>query len=292
LVLLSTGKADETSGVQPYSIGRKAEEGAGVQPYIIDGIGWDIRQHPYDVHIQRSNSTNFFPSGDSWGCSGVILDETLVCSTAHCFEEATVGPFTHVRVIAGANSINDNDFTVGTQTRTLEKADIQTHPRHVQYNYAHDFACMVMDPPLPFSEWIGSIDLPAQKKDYCELKSPVFYEFDSSSNSDNCVISGWGVRDASNLNQRSWWPGKATPVILDNAGCGAWSCYGENVICIDGSGPRACLNDGGSSLVCEKDGRKVLAGISSYLVGSCDSETFPEIYTSIQTQFDFIQSFL
>jgi len=260
-----------------------------IEADIIGGVQQNINESRYLVHVQTSqDQTNF----NQYHCGGVILSPDLVCSAAHCFDETIVPAFEYVRIVAGTNTLHPDFPLPGTQHRILHKSEIITSPKYQVFTDGYDFACMVVNPPLGFTDNIGMIGLPIKESATLTLP-PVYYDFDGS-DVGNCQVLGWGIHNENNLNSYSWRPRMGVPVVLDDTQCHQqFQCIKDRIICISQTNPRNCFADSGGPMVCTKDGKLVLAGISSFGATNCDSSSsHPSVYVAVSAHHNFLATLL
>ncbi|KAL0812055.1 hypothetical protein ABMA28_009445 [Loxostege sticticalis] len=221
-----------------------------------------IEDYPYVVSIQKNR--------EHW-CSGALLNQRLVITTANCiWKSARV---TRLRVRAGSRHTDHG----GQQARIQE---IMKHPMwNIRRNPDFDVAMLLLDNWIRFSHSVHAVDLPNR------VMMPVF---------DDVWVASWGSDRRDGVYDK-----KAMSLqvfharLMDRAKCNnVTQRFGvsvtENFICLAQTARRApCTRDTGAPAV--SDG--VLWGLASWGIRKlCGTERFPAMfsYLASQSNMDFI----
>ncbi|XP_006814877.1 transmembrane protease serine 9-like [Saccoglossus kowalevskii] len=231
---------------------------------IVGGSDATLGNWPWDVVLYVEDSHN---------CSGIIIDEHWVMSSAKCMYNYESDP----PVLA---DVSQFEFSAPLQLHVSGVDSIHLHPEYI----STDLALLHTPSTLPFNDYVRPVCMATtENKDF-------FPE------GKTCFITGWGKLGdnqeyATNLQE-------AEMVIINKAICRfVFSMFNllipDNRLCVSyqGNVTGPCLLtflDTGSSLVCQKDdGRWYLAGIISFFIGKCGS-LIPAVYTSVTSELSWI----
>lgn len=227
---------------------------------IVGGSAYNIEDHPYQVCL-LDDEFHF--------CGGSLISPNWVVTAAHCIQDFENTP-SEVTVGAGNNRYSDT-------TRLPAKA-IYVHPEYQGFlaGFPNDIGLIELDGSFELTDKINVIEM--------------LPEGDSNTFAgDDCTITGWGKTNYLNPGVSSSLQGLDIPVITNSACNVTWEAVdGANIndghICVfqENSGESACSGDSGGPLTCTADGKKVLAGATSWGISTCSGE-FPSVYTRIST---------
>ncbi|XP_026332665.1 uncharacterized protein LOC113239769 [Hyposmocoma kahamanoa] len=230
---------------------------------IASGDGM-IETYPYTVSIQKD--------GEHW-CSGAILNQRLIITTANCLWKSSRMSRMRVRVCS-------RHTDRGGQVVRIQ--EVMKHPEwSVRKNPDCDIALFLVDKNIRFSDACHGLDLPNR------VMMPPFYD---------AWITSWGADRRDGIFERRPMSMQVYHArLIDREKCNnATMRFGvavtENFICFSQVGQRGpCTRDTGAPAV--SDG--VLWGLASWgLRKLCGTERFPAVFSYIASHrnMDFISN--
>jgi secreted trypsin-like serine protease len=197
-----------------------------------------------------------------------LVNDQWVVTAAHCVDGDTPSS---VKITTG-----EHDKGVGGDN-AVDHA-VSKIIMHANYNgngngFPNDIALMKLSSPISMNEHRTPICLADSDE-----------EFTGTS----CFITGWGdtkgTSDADTLNQL------AVSVWEQRECIDAWgSNYINNGhICVGTGSEGACNGDSGGPLACQKQGRWILAGATSWGYSGCQTAGYPSVYSRISYFRDWI----
>ncbi|ESO81983.1 hypothetical protein LOTGIDRAFT_84942, partial [Lottia gigantea] len=205
-------------------------------------------------------------------CGGAILNERVIITAAHCFEDQDPTRWT---VTAGG--IKQNTFEYSKRMYQIES--IMMYKDYDEFSVENDIALVMLKSEIKFSNYIRPICLPSEN-DTLEVGTP-------------CYLAGYGDThgDSDRLNQVK------LPIIAEDK-CSQVDWYGNffkpnSSFCAGYAqgGKDACTGDSGSPLVCRRNSEWQVHGISSWGYG-CAEPKWPGIYTRVNKYLPWINHHL
>ncbi|XP_052864100.1 LOW QUALITY PROTEIN: trypsin-1-like [Anopheles cruzii] len=221
---------------------------------IVGGIPVDIRDFPYQVSLRRGRHF----------CGGSIVDHRWILTAAHCTRSGNVH---NLWIRVGSTHVNE-----GGQLFPIDR--IVHHPRQISWS-DYDFALLLLDQPLNFSDTVDSLARTTAVDE--QLPDGTL-----------CKVSGWGSThnpDESALILRA-----ATVPLANHRKCSeVYKDIGpvtDSMICAGYTegGKDSCQGDSGGPLVC--DGQ--LTGVVSWSRG-CAEPGFPGVYAKVSEAAEWIE---
>lgn len=231
-------------------------------------------EFPWHVAILKNDE-----SGRLYICAGALISDQYVVTAAHNIKGYNPR---EMRIRLGDWDVSSDAETFPFIERLV--TEVYVHPYFYAGNLQNDIAILRLDHPvdLAFNGHIAPACLPPRYETFAGQR---------------CVVTGWG-KDAWGLQgSYSHILKKVDLPVLTNYDCQEKLRYtrlGPNFLlspgflCAGGEpGKDACKGDGGGPLVCEFDGRYVLAGIVSWGIG-CGLPNVPGVYVRTSEYLDWI----
>merc|ERR1712168_165826 len=127
-----------------------------------------------------------------------------------------------------------------------------------------DIALLKLSKPFKLDDYVQTIPMAEAGEDFT---------------GQTCVLTGWGRYNTKNNNLANTLQELATKAITKEACQGPFKSWGAT----------ACHGDSGGPAVCKRDGKFVLAGVTSGGSPYC-TPGYPNIYTKIASYRDWIKS--
>ncbi|XP_045625527.1 brain-specific serine protease 4 isoform X3 [Procambarus clarkii] len=232
---------------------------------IIGGDEAKFGEFPWQAHIRISG----------YQCGGVLINHYFVATAAHCVHKARLNQIT---VHLGEFDTKDTgEYAEPFPKETFSVLEKRIHP---SFKYMltqpdrFDIAVLRLNRPVVYRENILPICLPDASDDF---------------NGDVGIVAGWGKTDNSFGKTGTNILRKVMVPIITNDECLSWHhrkgidvklhyemfCAGHSQGKMD-----ACLGDSGGPLVVNRNGRWILAGITSAGFG-CAVDHQPGIYHKV-----------
>jgi trypsin len=203
--------------------------------------------------------------GDEHFCGGTLIDDDLVLTAGHCFDD----------VAGGDIEIRHGDVT-HAQADVYAVDDWIVAPGF-DHDLKHDWAVVRLAEPVPDAQTLPLAT--ADDDDWTDFQ-----------------VAGWGAQGHTGPSPDLLW---AEVPYIDDAACGEmaaaeeWSFYPETQMCAGvleaGAEVNACPGDSGGPLMAELDGETVVAGLVSF--GSdCFARPDAGVYASVGAQIDDINA--
>ncbi|XP_050725070.1 serine protease 27-like isoform X2 [Eriocheir sinensis] len=232
---------------------------------IIGGDEASFGEFPWQAHIRISG----------YQCGGVLVNHFFVATAAHCVHKARLNQIT-----VHLGEFDTKDTGVHEEPLPKETFTVLEKRIHPMFKYMltqpdrYDIAVLRLNRPVVYRANILPICLPGPNDDFTN---------------DVGIVAGWGKTDNSFGKTGTNILRKVAVPVISNEDCLAWHhhkgidvklhfemfCAGHAQGKMD-----ACLGDSGGPLVVEKEGRWVLAGITSAGFG-CAVDHQPGIYHKV-----------
>jgi len=231
---------------------------------IVGGGPTDPHEYPYQVALTYY---------DYFFCGGSLITRQHVLTAAHCTEYMLqLNDTENFKVIIAEHDLtNENDcaYAVGVE-------EIIAHPAYNNTSFDGDFSILVLEHRLNCTPFVSPVCLPNPRDE------PEIYE------NVRAVAIGWGTVNVSTGEM----PEKLQHVgveTLKNEDCGfyEYNMITENMICAGSEGKDSCYGDSGGPLLVEKDGRYVIAGVTSWGY-DCGAQGYPGVYARVTAQLGWI----
>jgi len=235
---------------------------------IKNGNEADEGEWPWQVQLKSYGETF---------CGGTLLSPKWVLTAASCVLPRDFD------VVVGAYS-QRNPSARESSYGVLERFK---HPQfdRTESPSPYDVAMLRLDRAVQMNENVGAACLPAADEEVAANTS--------------CWITGWGP-----VLGKSIYPDilqEAELDVLSNADCMSkfgFNAIDESLMCARGEKSfwrivDACLEDAGGPLVCERDGRWTLHGVTSRAKeGGCGDGQYPTFWTRVSKVTEWIEEFL
>ncbi|XP_061174876.1 suppressor of tumorigenicity 14 protein-like [Saccostrea echinata] len=215
---------------------------------IVGGTEAARNRWPWQVSLQTNEGFHF--------CGGSLINEQWVVTAAHCLDGRSAD-----RVVLG-----DHDLTTRQGTEVIRGvSQVIRHPNFVNRDpYPNDIALIKLATPVSYSAAVQPIYMPNEG---------------ASFQNSECWITGWGITkntgDQTKLNE-------LRTNVIDQQSCARqWQPTSilNTHICIGDGETGSCSGDSGGPLSCMKDGKWMLAGVTSFGVTGCETSGYPDVYT-------------
>ncbi|XP_070566761.1 chymotrypsinogen B-like [Ptychodera flava] len=208
-------------------------------------------------------------------CGAVLLDSQWLLTAAQCVyddENRRIIDVDSIQVRIGFSKLDE----IADGELTSEVDIIETHPKYKKGFKRWDFALLHLPQPVNYTENIR----PA-----CIEPSP-----SGDREYDRCAISGWGYSGHPE-NQPSNKLKYEYVDIVDQETCDKAhfdAVYDYHVCTSNEGGVGTCYGDAGGPLVCKRNKKWFVIGISSWIRGQCASENYPSVFSRVSTAMRWI----
>jgi len=239
--------------------------------YIIGGKDVEYAgKYPWQVSYQKSG--NHF-------CGGSLIDDSWTLTAAHCYMFIETS---NLKVVVGAHVLDDSSKGAVAEYKIL---DIVVNPM-IDFGtlfFTGDICLVKVEGSVVFNDNVQPVEMAEDGDDF---------------EGQTCVLTGWGRYDrdlmvVSNVLQ------EMETTVISRLDCEeriqafgdefeTW-VIADSHICFHNSQATACHGDSGGPAVCKKNGKWVLAGVTSGGNPTCTAD-FPNIYTRVSAWREFIYS--
>ncbi|XP_018311845.1 chymotrypsin-1 [Mycetomoellerius zeteki] len=244
--LIFIGLAYATEGApSPPTVSKDAFIEAPID--IKDVCNAPIGKFNYQVSLRLENGTHI--------CSGSILDDLNVLTTANCVFEWKCS-LNKIQIYAGTNLLNESRYIYDINS-------IIIHQNYDPYLFVNDIALIHLNVPMGFNVLVHPINLPKSNQSF-EGKP--------------CTLAGWAKTNGQELQETEL-------IVYKQKECAKyhWQLTGNSHICTSAQNRTVvCQNDFGAPLVVNG----VQIGIASF-GNSCNAGE-PDVYTRVGSFLSWI----
>ena len=235
--------------------------------YIVNGEAVRVGEFPHQLLMEKLVKDKW-----SFACGAVLISKTQALTAAHC----VAGDLPkEVRVIAGLHNKTDK---TETQTTVLKKIKVHQNYSQGPETFGNDIAVITFLKPIKFTSTI----------------QPIEWNDDDSITfaGDKCHLSGWGRDEKTNLPDVLQ---KVYMRVISNVQCRFRTLPSavlyKGHLCAYEPELGVCGGDSGGPMTCYKNGKPILAGVTSWgvsnIFGKCNAN-FASVYSRISYFKDFI----
>ncbi|CAL8109481.1 unnamed protein product [Orchesella dallaii] len=268
---------------------------------ILGGEKLNEAEFPWYVSIKETGKHE---------CSGFIINERMVLSASHCFQDfsdrAAASPKTISVTLAAYHFSHDEGTTYFTKYTKWEQ-DVKVkriirHPSYDAFNESgkFDIAILLLDDKIQWNHATMPVCLPTKTESTLTTKS-LHSLYDSEFKSGEiATVVGWDTKMNSVKGGESTLQ-KVQLKLYDTEECkrllleknikiktdidSSVICAGSNDVGFD-----SCSGDSGSALLVQRGNAWVAIGIVSSGYGKCGAGGRPGLYTKISSYLDWIDS--
>ncbi|XP_050420458.1 venom protease-like isoform X2 [Adelges cooleyi] len=217
-----------------------------------------------------------------WSCTGALITESYVITTAHCTTASALGTQELSAVRLGDLNLNPivNDGAL-SQDALIEKIIV-----HESYNvdkYSNDIALLKLKTPVKFNQHIKPICLPVSSN----MRSKTYVKYSPT-------VAGWDSTPSRQIRNTAM--SEVYTPIIDLTVCK--SIFANESVVIDNSvfcagyligGNNSCLNGSGNPMMLLKNKQWYVLGITSYDL-KCAERGFPTVFTRVSHFVNWINN--
>ncbi|CAG4952866.1 unnamed protein product [Colias eurytheme] len=252
---------------------RKAEEAILNDPdsRIVGGVPAALGQYPYQAGL-ISDIIGLTARGV---CGGTLLNANRVLTAAHCWNDGTNQAW-RVEVVLGSVFL----FSGGTR---LQTSVILVHPQWIPALARNDVAVLYLPQSVQFSANIAPVALPTSA------------DGANSFAGSSAIASGFGLTSDGGSITQSQSLNHVRLNVITNQLCsiGYPFVIQDNHICTSSIGGNSvCRGDSGGPLVIERNGQRVLIGVTSFGSTAGCASGVPAVYSRVTSFLNFINQSL